>query len=38
MMASTKDLPAEEFQNFSLVFLAPVAQDQSSLIEHPRVD
>jgi hypothetical protein len=33
MMASTKDLPAEEFQDFSLVFLAPVAQDQSSLTQ-----
>ena len=31
MMTSTKDLPTEEFQDFSLVFSAPVVKDRSSV-------
>jgi hypothetical protein len=31
MMASGKDLPTEEFQDFSLVFSAPVIERRSSL-------
>ena len=31
MMASTKDLPTGEFQDFLLVFSAPVAEGRSSL-------
>jgi hypothetical protein len=31
MMASTKDLPTGEFQDFSLVFSAPVAEGRSSI-------
>jgi|SRR6516162_1193666 hypothetical protein len=31
MMASTKDLPTGEFQDFSFVFSAPVAEGRSSL-------
>ena len=31
MMASTKNLPTGEFQDFSLVFSAPVAEGRSSL-------
>ena len=30
MMASGKDLPTEKFQDFSLVFSAPVAEGRSS--------
>ena len=31
MMTSAKDLPTDEFQGFSFVFSAPVAEDRSSL-------
>jgi len=30
MMANTKDLPTEEFQDFSLVFSPPVVKDRGS--------